>query len=63
MFEPNRKFLTSREVAEELRVSKATVTRLLASGELPSVKLGGRRLIATETINRLEKQALAGAVA
>lgn len=35
-----------REVAERLGVSQRHVQRLIASGELPSVKFGRRRLIA-----------------
>lgn len=35
-----------REAAERLGVSQRHVQRLIASGELPSVKLGKRRLIA-----------------
>lgn len=34
-----------REVAETLGVSEPTVWRWVKIGELPSVKLGGRRLI------------------
>jgi excisionase family DNA binding protein len=33
-------YLTIREVAEELRVSKMTIYRLVHSGELPCIRVG-----------------------
>lgn len=33
-------YLTVREVAERLRLSKMTVYRLMESGEIPSLKVG-----------------------
>ncbi len=42
--EPQRLFLSLREVAEQLGVSYDTVRRLLARYELPVVKLGKRSL-------------------
>jgi excisionase family DNA binding protein len=38
------------EVATRLRVSKSTVRRLIASGDLESVKIGVRVLVAPEAI-------------
>lgn len=40
------------EVAEALGVSARTVERLIASGELPSKKLGRRRLVAVAALER-----------
>jgi len=34
------------EVAERLRISSRAVARLVAAGQLPSVRIGRRRLIA-----------------
>ena len=36
------RFLTPRDVAEELNTSQAQVMALLRSGELPAIKIGGR---------------------
>lgn len=38
------------DVAARLKVSEKTVRRLVASGELLSVKIGARRLIAPEDV-------------
>lgn len=35
------KYLTAKEIADELRVSKMTVYRMAHSGALPSVRFGG----------------------
>ena len=37
-------------IARNLNVSERTVRRLIASGELPSVKIGGTRLVANEDL-------------
>lgn len=37
---PDREYLTVVEVATVLRLSKMTVYRLIATGELPSVRIG-----------------------
>ncbi|WP_152512994.1 helix-turn-helix domain-containing protein [Desulfovibrio sp. X2] len=44
------KLLTIAEVAELLRVHRATVSRLLKSGELPYCAIGGRRLVRAQDI-------------
>lgn len=44
------RMLKKCEVAEVLRVSPRTVDRLIASGELPSVKIGGSRRIQHEAL-------------
>ena len=48
-------FLRPREIAEWLDVTERTVRRWIADGTLPSVKLGGARLVARVTLEqRLE---------
>lgn len=39
---PERPLLSIRDVAARLSVSEKTVRRLIASGELPALKVGGR---------------------
>ncbi len=39
-------FLRPRQIAEMLGVTERTVRRWIADGTLPSVKLGGARLVA-----------------
>ena len=39
-------YLRARQVAERLGSSERTVRRLIADGTLPSVKIGGARLVA-----------------
>lgn len=46
------KLFTIPEVAEILRLSKPSVYRLMASGQLKSVKLGGRTLFKESEIER-----------
>jgi len=41
----NREYRRARDIAEELGVSVRTVRRWIASGTLPSIKLGGARLV------------------
>jgi excisionase family DNA binding protein len=55
---PDVEFLTVPEVAEYLRISKVTVYRWIASGELPARRIGlsGRNL-------RIEKTAVERAMA
>lgn len=45
--------LTIEETAARLRLGKRTVERWLASGEIRSVRLGRRRMIAQEEVDRL----------
>lgn len=41
----NHEFLTSKETQQLLRISESTMARWIADGTVPSLKLGGRRLI------------------
>ncbi len=45
-------FLRPRQIAELLSVTERTVRRWIADGTLPSVKLGGARLVARATLER-----------
>ena len=45
-------FLRPRQIAEMLGVTERTVRRWIADGTLPSVKLGGARLVARTTLER-----------
>ena len=45
-------FLRPRQIAEMLGVTERTVLRWIADGTLPSVKLGGARLVARTTLER-----------
>ena len=48
---PGRKSLTVPEVAWSLGVSVRTIEYLVSTGELPSVKLGRRRLISSAALD------------
>ena len=45
-------FFRPRQIAELLGVTERTVRRWIADGTLPSVKLGGARLVARATLER-----------
>lgn len=45
-------FLRPRQIAEMLGVTERTVRRWIADGTLPSVKLGGARLVARTTLEQ-----------
>lgn len=42
---PCRSYLRVREVAERLGVSERTVRRWISTGKLPSIRIGGTRLV------------------
>jgi excisionase family DNA binding protein len=44
---------TIEETAEKLRIGRRTVERLLATGQMRSMKVGRRRLIAASEVDRL----------
>lgn len=46
------RFLTITEAAARLRVSTATVYRLVAGGELPAVRDGGSVLVRSDHVER-----------
>ncbi len=45
-------FLRPRQIAEMLGVTERTIRRWIADGTLPSVKLGGARLVARATLEQ-----------
>lgn len=47
-----RTFLRPRQIAELLGITERTIRRWIADGTLPSVKLGGARLVARATLER-----------
>ena len=47
-----RGLMTAREVQDELRISRATVDRLFAAGELSSFKVRGLRRVRREDLER-----------
>ena len=49
---PGSEFLTAYEVAEELRVSKMTVYRLIHGGDLPAVRVGRGFRIHTRAVDQ-----------
>lgn len=53
-----KSFLNKIEVAVKLGLSIATINRRLASGEIPSVKIGSRVLIPVTFLQQLEMQAM-----
>ena len=40
----NHKFITFKETVIFLRLSRPTIDRLIARGDIPSYKIGGKRL-------------------
>lgn len=46
-------YLLVREIASLVRRSERTVRRWIANGTLPSVKIGGTRLVAKTDLHRL----------
>ena len=50
------KLMSMQEVADRLGVSFWTVYRISRSGQLPSVRIGRRRLFAAEDLERLIRE-------
>jgi excisionase family DNA binding protein len=46
-------FLTVKQAAALLHVSRVTIHRWIAIGSLPATKIGGRRLIAKRDVDRV----------
>jgi len=51
------RFLTCTQCAALFCVSRPTIARWLIDGTLPSIKIGGRRLIKTETVESMIAEA------
>jgi excisionase family DNA binding protein len=46
----NHKFITFKETVIFLRLSRPTIDRLIARGDIPSYKIGGKRLFDPEEL-------------
>ncbi len=53
MSEPAARYLRPGQIAEQRGVHVRTVRRWIANGTLPSVKIGGVRLVAEDDLLRL----------
>jgi excisionase family DNA binding protein len=51
--DPVSELLTVQETADRLRLGKRTVERLISRGEIRSVLLGRRRLVAEDEVERV----------
>lgn len=47
------RYMRSRDIARDLGITERTVRRWIACGELPSVRIGGARLVAKADLERL----------
>jgi len=61
--EQQSSLLTPMEVAAELRVSRATVYRLINEGQIPAVHIGAGRGAAKGRATRIQRTALAAYIA
>jgi excisionase family DNA binding protein len=50
--EQHQRFLTLREVAELVRISRTTVYGLARSGELPTVRVGGQIRVSRDALEK-----------
>jgi excisionase family DNA binding protein len=57
---PHRLALSMDEAAEALGVRRTTVTKLVYRGDLPSFKIGARRLVAEADLVRFVERRVAG---
>ena len=58
----DRAAYSAEDAAVLLSISRATVFRLIASGALPSIKIGKRRLVPNEAIAAFVAAAKGGAI-
>jgi excisionase family DNA binding protein len=52
-----KRFLTIKEFCEIARISRTTLYRLIKDKTIPSIKIGGRVLIANQVVNDFAKKA------
>ena len=52
--------ISMQEAADRLGVSLFTIKKLIYQGELPSIKLGARRLVPVAAIDKLVADAMEG---
>ena len=50
---PRPAFLTTAEVAARLRISLTLAKRMVATGQIPSLKLGARRVVPVAVLERM----------
>ena len=49
-------YLTVKEIAQELRVTKVTINRIIRDGGLPAIKVRGRYRIKQEDFDDYKKE-------
>ncbi len=54
--ESARALLTPLEVADELRVSKGTIYRLMRAGAIDAVRVGGQLRVSRGTVDRVQRE-------
>jgi len=54
------RFVSVAEAAAFLGISLPTAARWLKTKKLPSIRIGGKRLIAIEVLHAIEKRAMVG---
>ena len=54
-FEPIQQMITIKQAAESLQLSERTVASMVATGSLPSVKIGSARRIAADALRSVAK--------
>lgn len=55
LFEPVQRMLTIKQAAQSMQLSERTVANMVASGSLPSVKIGSARRIAADALRAIAK--------
>ena len=51
-------YLTVKEIAQELRVTKVTINRIIRDGGLPAIKVRGRYRITQEDFDNYKKKVI-----
>ncbi len=51
---PEKLVLTGRDIARELNIDVARACRAIANGDIPSIKLGSRRVVARAVLERIK---------
>lgn len=54
-----KRFLSAEETAQALGVARITVYQMIRRKEIPSLKIGGKRLVPVSFLHDLERRALA----
>lgn len=56
---PGRKWLSPVDAAEALGLARISVYKMIRDGQIPSIRLGGKRLIPASFLDALEQRAYA----